>query len=99
MKADIVFAPEVADDLGESYQWYESCRPGLGEEFLNCVEASLEQIRRMPQTSSPLHGTYRRRLTRRFPFAIFYDYDSKQIVVYAIFHASRHPDKWKERLP
>ena len=41
---------------------------------------------------------YHRALVRRFPYAIFYEVEAHRIVVYAVFHCSQDPDKWKVRL-
>ena len=46
MAAELVVAPEAELDLTEAYLWYESRRMGLGEEFLNAVDASMERIQR-----------------------------------------------------
>jgi hypothetical protein len=35
----VVFTPEADDDVVRAYGWYEEREPGLGEEFLRCVEA------------------------------------------------------------
>jgi hypothetical protein len=37
MTAELVIAPEAAQDIDEAYGWYEGRRAGLGEEFLRCV--------------------------------------------------------------
>ena len=39
MAAKLIIVPEAAQDIEEAYSWYESQRIGLGEEFLNCVDA------------------------------------------------------------
>jgi hypothetical protein len=49
MAAKLVFAPEAELDLAEAYDWYESRRIGLGEEFPISVDACLEGIRRQPE--------------------------------------------------
>jgi plasmid stabilization system protein ParE len=46
-----------------------------------------------------VHETYRRALIRRFPFAIFYEYAEGAVTVYSVFHTSRDPEKWRQRLP
>ncbi len=71
MAADLVLLPEAEKDLSEAYEWYENCRYGLGEEFLSCVDACLEGIRRNPELHVKIHEDYRRALVRRFPYAIF----------------------------
>ncbi len=49
MDANLVFAPEAELDIREAYGWYEERRPGLGEEFLSCVDACIQQVCRMPE--------------------------------------------------
>jgi len=99
MAAELVFAPETHGDTAEAYAWYETRRPGLGEEFLSCVDACIQAIRRSPQMHAIVHETYRRGLVRRFPYAVFYEHSEGTVTVYAIFHTSRDPDKWRLRLP
>ncbi len=84
--------------MAETYGWYELNRSGLGEEFLSCVEACFEKIRRNPLLYSKLFDDYRRALPRRFPYAIFYEYSRNQVIVYAVFHTASSPSKWIRRL-
>jgi plasmid stabilization system protein ParE len=39
----------------------------------------------------------RRALVRRFPYAIFYEIGSREIVVYGVFHGARDPQAWRRR--
>jgi plasmid stabilization system protein ParE len=99
MAARVVVAPEAELDIAEAYVWYESRRIGLGEEFLSSVDACMEVIRRQPEMYPFVHEAYRRSLIRRFPYAVFYDYAETTVTVYAVFHTSRDPEKWRQRLP
>jgi plasmid stabilization system protein ParE len=98
MAAKLIIAPEVERDLVEVFAWYESHRAGLGEDFLSCVDACIAAILRMPEMHAVVYKQYRRALVRRFPFAIFYEYEAGTLTVYAVFHASRDPEKWRRRL-
>ena len=99
MAADeLIIAPEAQQDVEEAYCWYEDRRAGLGEEFLDCVDASIQAICRMPKLQAKVHEEYRRGLLRRFPYAIFYEYAGGKVTVYCIFHTSRDPKKWRNRL-
>jgi plasmid stabilization system protein ParE len=49
MTAELIIAPEAQQDVDEAYSWYEDRRPGLGEEFLSCVDACIQTISRMPE--------------------------------------------------
>ena len=49
MAAELIMAPEAEQDIAEAYAWYEGRRAGLGEEFLSCVDACIQAIRRTPE--------------------------------------------------
>lgn len=99
MVAELILAPEAEQDISEAYDWYEKRRPGLGEEFLSCVDACVQRICRSPELHATVYEEYRRALVRRFPYVIFYEYADKTLTVYCVFHSSRNPGKWRERLP
>ena len=48
MAAKLVLAPEAEQDISNAYDWYEQQRPGLGEEFLSCLDACIQLICRSP---------------------------------------------------
>jgi plasmid stabilization system protein ParE len=98
MAAELIVALEAEQDVAEAYAWYESRRIGLGEEFLNCVDACIEAICRTPKMYATVFENYRRGLVRRFPYAIFYEYVEDRVTVYSVFHTARDPEKWRERL-
>lgn len=72
--------------------------PGLGEEFLNCVDACIQAICRMPELYMKVHEEYRRASVRRFPYVIFYEYTDGKVIIYSIFHTSQDQKKWKNRI-
>ena len=98
MGVNLIIAPEAAKDLAEAYDWYEGRRLGLGEDFLSCVDASIQMICRIPEMYPRAYEHYRRGLVRRFPYAVFYKYSAETVTVYAVFHTSLDPEKWRERL-
>jgi plasmid stabilization system protein ParE len=99
MAAELITTLEAEEDIAEAYAWYEGRRPGLGEEFLSCVDACIETIRRTPQMNARVHENYRRGLVRRFPYAVFYECTGETVTVYGVFHTSRDPRRWRQRLP
>ena len=99
MAAELVIAPEAAQDLDEAYGCYESHRVGLGEEFLSSVDACAQEICRFPEMFVKVYKGCRRSLVRRFPDAVFYERVGGTILVYCVFHTSRSPEKWRQRLP
>ena len=99
MAAELIVAPEAEQDIAEAYGWYEGQRVGLGEDFLSCVDACIQSILRNPELRRVVHENYRRGLVRRFPYAVFYEYSESVVTVYCVFHTSRDPKKWRQRLP
>ncbi len=71
---------------------------GLGEQFLGSVDACIESIRRHPEMYPVVYDGYRRSLTRRFPYAVFYEHAEATVTIYVVFHTSRDPEKLRQRL-
>lgn len=99
MTAELRLTPPAEQDVAEAYAWYEDQRPGLGEDFLQRLEACLAAVQRSPELLSVAHEDYRRALVRRFPYAVFYSFEADAVTVHAVFHTARDPAKWRHRLP
>ena len=98
MAANLILTAETEQDVAEAYAWYEGQRVGLGEEWLSCVDACIQTACRMPQMHPLVYVNYRRALVRRFPYAVFYEYANETVTVYAVFHMSRDPERWRQRV-
>jgi plasmid stabilization system protein ParE len=98
MTEHVVFTEEAEHDVVSNYNWYENREPGLGEDFLRCVEACVLRIQRNPRLYQVVVDGFRRALVRRFPFEIFYELTRDSVVIYAVFHSSQDPEKWRKRL-
>jgi plasmid stabilization system protein ParE len=93
----LIVNPEAEADLVEAKSWYDSQRTGLGDDFLLCLEETLQRLRRMPELYAKTFQDLRLALVRRFPFAVIYRIDDNQITVIAIYHTSRDPRSWQQR--
>ena len=93
----LIIRPEAEAELTEAFAWYEERVPGLGAEFLLCVDASFMAILRDPQHHPQVHRSLRRALVRRFPYEIFFVEDDERLVVVSVFHAKRHPKHGQAR--
>jgi hypothetical protein len=63
MAAKLIISPEAEQDIGDAYCWYEDRRPGLGEEFLSCVDACIQRVCRVLELHAKAHEEYRRALS------------------------------------
>ncbi|MGL5033882.1 MAG: type II toxin-antitoxin system RelE/ParE family toxin [Microcystaceae cyanobacterium] len=79
MAKNLIILPQAEQDITEAYDWYQERELGLGEEFLRCIDASIQFIESNPEIYLFVHEQYRRALVRRFPYAIFYEYFEKTL--------------------
>jgi plasmid stabilization system protein ParE len=98
MSLPLIITAEAEADLAEARDWYEEKREGLGEEFVLCVEAGLDQIGRAPAAAGEVYPGVRRAVVRRFPYGIYYRVDPDQIAVLAVYHSKRNPRGWQQRV-
>jgi len=98
MVVSVVVVPEAEQDMADAYDWYEGRRVGLGEEFLSCLDACIETIRRSPQMHALVFRNFRRALLRRFPYAVFYEHELGVAIIFGVLHTSRHQARWMRRL-
>ena len=87
------FLPEVEEDVIAGYVWYEGKALGLGEEFLRMFYAQAQGILDNPHIFPKVHGDFRRRLLRRFPYAIYFFTKEDHIIVAGLFHTARDPER------
>ena len=98
MSRRLIVRPEAEAEMTDAFDWYEDRVPGLGSEFLLCVDAVFSGILRSPQQYPRVHKVVRRALTRRFPYEALFVEDDERVVVLAVFHAKRNPKRWQDRI-
>ena len=84
-------------ELNEAAQYYGLEDPGLGATFLDEVDRCLQSIHAAPEAGAILRRTVRRRLLRRFPFAVLYKITPSGIRVLAVMNLRRRPTYWVGR--
>lgn len=94
----VVVRPAAAGDIEDTYEWYESQQPGLGDEFLAALRTTRDRLLEHPEAYPVLHRKTRRALVpQRFPYALFYRLYDDTIVIVACMHAKRDPRRWQRR--
>ncbi len=97
MSVDASFHPLAERELNDAALYYENESPGLGDRFLEDVLQCVEAIRRHPASGAPVRGEIRRRLCRRFPYALHYRVRDHHIRVLAVSNLKRRPFYWTDR--
>jgi toxin ParE1/3/4 len=98
MSLPLIITQEAEWDLADAKSWYERKREGLGEQFVLCVEAALDRIRRFPEGATEVFPGIRRVVVRRFPYGVFYRVDPDQVAVIPVYHSKRDPRGWQQRI-
>jgi plasmid stabilization system protein ParE len=91
------FLSLAQQDVAEAMRYYEEAVPGLGLEFLEELERTVQRILHQPEAWTRLSEHQRRCRMRRFPYGVVYSIEDDGLVILAVFHLHRHPDSWKER--
>ena len=84
-------------ELNEAADYYERETPGLGLTFVTEVERCAESIVQYPSGGVVILGSIRRRLVRRFPYALLYTLKPDRVRVLAIMNLKRRPAYWVGR--
>ena len=94
----VEFHPEAEEELREAARWYEARSAGLGQAFLDAVDAAAARIAANSEAFGFAGPGIRRHLVRRFPFAILYQFEPDRVYILAVAHARRRPECWRLRL-
>ena len=94
---NIRILPEAEHDLELGADFYESQREGLGRYFNDCQMADIESLRIYAGVHERVHDLFRC-LSKRFPFAIFYDMSPDTVDIYAVLDCRQDPREIEARL-
>jgi plasmid stabilization system protein ParE len=90
--------PFAEFDMNHAKGWYNLKSENLGNEFMSEVELTVSQILNNPYQFPRVTINTRKAVINRFPYSIFYQIGFNTIDLYAIFHNSRNPIIWKQRV-
>lgn len=83
---------QAREDLMLGFQFYEQQAPGLGHYFLECLFTDIDSLTKHAGIHEMVDG-FRRLLSKRFPFAIYYTVIGEKARVAAVLDCRRDP-KW-----
>lgn len=79
---------------------YSQERFGLGQEFVDAMEAALKSISDDPGRFQLLEGNIRIFRMKRFPYYLFFESDAAlpSITIYAVAHHKKQSNYWRTRI-
>ena len=85
-------------DLAGGRNFYERQGDGLGEFFLNSLFSDIDSLILYGGIHRKVFG-FHRLLSKRFPYAIYYQLESaNSVVVYRVLDCRQHPSKTRTNL-
>ena len=89
MTWQVIVRPAAEVDLINAAAWYELQREGLSGDFLKEVDKTIKSLETFPESYPIYYRNFRRIMTRRFPYKMFFLIEENRIVVFRILHAGR----------
>ena len=83
--------------MTEAAVFYESREPGLGSEFLDDMQRTVDRLLRNPLLGQSISPVFRRTLFSRFPFSLIYVSEPDGLLIVAVAHQRRRPGYWNNR--
>jgi toxin ParE1/3/4 len=96
----VIYHPEASAEFDAAVERYESLSVGLGESFVDEVEAIVARIEESPAQFPVWQGNPRFRkavLPETFPFVVFFRELNDCIRILAVAHGARKPGYWARR--
>lgn len=88
----VSISSDALDDLNDGFRFYEVQERGLGDYFLSQLRADIDSLKITAGIHRQPHRHLHRLLSRRFPYAIFYEFDDSRALVVAVIDCRRDPD-------
>jgi plasmid stabilization system protein ParE len=98
MSHRLIVGASAEDDINVAYRWYEERSSGLGERFLDEIEACFGRISLNPMSYPEVEADVRRALPQTFPYLVFYALHDASVHVLAVIHAAQDPAYIADRL-
>lgn len=95
----IQFLEPAEAEFTEAVNFYNTQAEGLGFEFADEIQATIERIIEFPEAWSLVSQRTRRCRTKRFPYGIIYQVRGNTLLIIAVMHLHREPQSWKTRIP
>jgi plasmid stabilization system protein ParE len=85
------------DEYAESMLFYLEESPKAADDFIEEVEAALDEIAEFPERYPISESDVRAKVLNIFPFTIFYRVKAGEVVVSSVSHQKRDEGHWRKR--
>jgi len=93
----IIILPSARRDLADGYDFYECQGQGLGDYFEETLLSDIDSLRLYAGIHFKVFSRYRL-LSKRFPYAVYYDLEKETIRIWAVLDCRQEPARIRRRL-
>jgi plasmid stabilization system protein ParE len=93
----VTIRPLARADIHEACTWYDEQQIGLGDALREALGSLVSRIADAPLSFPRVRGERRGARVGRLPYAVYFYVEANEVIVVAVMHDSRHPDRWRSR--
>ena len=93
----IIVRPSARDDLSDGFNFYERQSEGLGNYFAESLSSDIDSLKLYAGIHIKSFGFFRA-LSKRFPYAIYYDLEKETVRIWAVLDSRQDPAAIRRRL-
>jgi plasmid stabilization system protein ParE len=92
------YLEEADQEFQEHIGYFDGVSRTVARNFVDDVEAAVNEIRQYPQIGAPLSRQVRKRVLTGFKYSILYVDTPNEIIIVAVAPHKRRPGYWRRRL-
>ena len=95
---NLIIKEEAKTEIINAYNWYESKQNKLGERLISVLDDYFSIIKKSPKQFPKVLNDMRQATIKNFPYIIIFKIENNDVIVFAVFHSSQNPEKWKSKI-
>ena len=96
MKRSFRLSRRANRDVEAVREWYDKQDAGLGNQFLDDLNATFSIICERPKSFPQVKPGIRATRCSRFPYRIYFEVFADRIDILAVYHTARNPRRWND---
>ena len=86
-------------DLLDGFRFYEKQSKGIGQYFIDSIYSDIDSLMINAGSHAVYFNKYHRLLSKRFPFAIYYQFNNYTVYIHAVLDCRAEPAWVRSKLP
>ena len=97
--SELQILPAVLHDVAEAARWYdEEGYFGLGDRFIGVFYSYVWHIKEHGKSYRIVHDSFRRAILKPFPYALYFRYHHRWLIISLVIHTARRPGTTRQLL-